>query len=214
MSGEDYEHTDSNEEVYFEWWLEELKEAGYVSYFRRCQSFTLAPKVERVVHIRRPRSVKRKAIEIIPEVTYTPDYLVEWAEPAIGLFVLDMDRGYTAAPSHHLWGIYGSATYMSPPVVHTWIEVKGMLNLTAKMLDMKNREAKLRAAWLYHRHGMIVSILRLGPFKRSLFDRTFTPKRFLLCDRTAKPRKLHFKPRTLQEFVAGQVKIEPEQLII
>lgn len=65
---------DSKEELHIAWYLDELKEAGYIDSWGRSASYTLFPKRE-------------YQGAIVREHIYTPDFYAEWKNSAIGIFV-------------------------------------------------------------------------------------------------------------------------------
>ena len=160
---------DSNEELYFTWWLDELVTAGIVSEYKRGYSEKLSDPVKFLVERQLKTKVKIVEKHVLNAHIYTFDFMVvinpEFAEKC----KFNLDNGCLAH-----------------------IEVKGDYDA-----NNMTRLFRINQKWFYQKTGKVVDLVKIPSF----FKKTFTPSRYLVTDKTMKPRKLRYIPRTLQEFM-------------
>ena len=191
----------SDEEKYFVWWLIDLKKQGYViNALHEPTTFDLVDAVTKEYRVEKQLKTKVKIEEgeeqILSSVVYTPDFVIEWSEKAVGIFVTTLD-----AP--------GKITYKNNPTMQIvrkrgnsywgYAEIKPEFD-HANM----TRYAKIKMIWTYHKHGVFINLCKVGT---SFFKKTFTPERYIWNNKNGKRRTLKYKPRGLGEF-AFQVQSE------
>lgn len=184
---------DSDDEKYVGWYFQELKEAGIVLSFRRCESFTLNESLiieyEEVVELKTKTKYLQKKNVFIEGKVYTPDYEVFWGKNTLK-FVQDL---HTQAKNNK-------------PFVHqgfrrSIVEVK-------PQHDMHNmtRLFKTNQAIMWDRHKIYVNLITY----QELFEATFTPLRYIIEEGSYKKNtkhgnkgdnKIKWKVRTLQEYL-------------
>ena len=183
-------HTfDSKEELYFSWWLDELKASKHINRWERNEaSYTLTEGLyhKYIVPMKRvPDKVKEQAI-LHPSV-YTPDFIIYWEHKAIGKFVqIYRDEA-------------DSYTKLTTPFL---CEAGQLISVVETKADFdKNnmtRLAKNNIKMVFKMYNVYVDLVKLP----SLFNKTFTPNRYLLTDRTLKPRTIKYKNvKTLSQFI-------------
>ena len=151
----------SNEELFFTYYLDELKEQGFVSeYWYEPKSFLLS---ERVVG-----EVKGKKRTIFQEHSYTPDFYIEFNKVPSFLEGAKIVNGK--------W----------------WVDVKGSFNRHGG-----DRVFPINAKWLYQRHNILVE--KIIPQK--LFEKTFTPEKFLLTEKKKQERKIKWQVTTIRQLI-------------
>jgi hypothetical protein len=160
--------TDSKEELYFTWWLDDLIKAGLIEKYERAESFQLSSPVK--VKVAKQLKTKVKMVErhLLDGHLYTPDFVVKF------------DRDF--AKKCKLWGFSGLCI----------IEIKADYDK-----DNMTRLFRINQKWVWKDYGVLVNLVKIPSF----FKKTFTPKRYLLTDKTMKPRRLGYKPRTLKQFM-------------
>ena len=173
---------DSNEEKYIDWYLQTLLNHGYVdSYNFEDFSFPLSKKI---THnwIKPMKRVDDKEMEttILQPHSYTPDVVVKWDYSAKGLFYQNLEDNekitapFVAQRNESIWEIKGGFDFQ---------------NMT--------RLATLNIKWVMDKYGKYIQIVT--PDK--IFNKTFTPERYLLTDKSFKPRKLKYKNvKTIKQF--------------
>jgi ribosomal protein S18 len=177
---------DSNEELYFSWYLDQLKDKGYVNHWERNEaSYEMTSPIINT-YIKPMKRVEDKVLEqtILNGSSYTPDFIIYWEDKAIGIFVSKLD---------HTKGKIETPFICQLPELVSVIETKGEF-------DMGNmtRLARNNIKFVYEKHKVFINLIKLP----SIFNKTFTPDRYLMTDKTFKPRKLKYKNvRTLREFI-------------
>lgn len=74
-------HFDSKEEQWFSWWLDELKERGFIKWYQRADTFRLSDA---------NKELKLRVHE------YTPDFMVDWTEEGLKLAIIKPTDGNTS----------------------------------------------------------------------------------------------------------------------
>lgn len=167
---------DSDEEFYFAAYLSELVTAGIVRSYCRHEPLELAPSV------RVGKGVLHRA------QVYTPDFLIEWEPKHKHLerfFSLIEDPSKTPFKGFERDGKLVSV-----------IEIKG--GFIAKD---EGRMYGILAKWAWQVFKIYVQRIAISTKPKDLFDKTFTPVSYLLTKATHKPRKLHYSPIILREFL-------------
>lgn len=181
------ENFDSEEEMYFSWYLEELKKTGYIEKWARFEDVEESYELtDGLVHkyIKRMKRVEDKMLDqtILAPSIYTPDFKIWWTHKALRVFVTDIN-------------IHWESKITTPFICQdrvSVIETKGNF-------DHKNmtRLANNNIKFVYEKFGVYINMVKVP----DIFNKTFTPNRYLLTDRTMKARKINYKNvRTLREF--------------
>lgn len=176
---------DSKEELHFSWYLDELKQAGYINTWERNGiSYQLTSGLERD-YIKPMKRVADKHLKqvIFTESRYTPDFNIRWTDKAKGIFVMDLQSDSVEKITTPFISNYGGTT----------VETKASF-------DMNNmsRLARNNIKVVWDKHEVYIELIKIP----NIFNTTFTPNRYFATDRTMKPRKLNYKNvRTLREFI-------------
>jgi len=177
---------DSDEELYFVWWLEELKQLGYILSWRRSKAYSLCDKVKRGVDIVLKTKTKQGEQHVMNGAYYTPDFDIEWTPKALGVFV-----------SYFGNRVKSDVMFYCGLTLRSVVEIKGMHD--------RNREIPLytlKIKWLFQKYGIYVHLLKMP----KIFKDTFTPARYLTTNKSGIPRSLRLNkkpwtPKPLSEFV-------------
>ena len=161
-------------EEYIKWYFEELQEKGYVH-----------------------------------SINTNPSSIVIFEKIAVTQWVTLRQRVYTA-DFEIIWTILGmvkwcnlqySTDAIRKPFISyndsTLIEVKPNVSYRLARANTSMVTFPLRRNMLYQATGQYVQMVKT----EDLFASTFTPKRYLLTDKTGKPRTIHFHTRTLDEYL-------------
>lgn len=177
---------ESDEEKYFTWMLEELKEAGYViEWGRPNNSFFLSQQIKYTKETKRKTlSNKIEERELLAQHVYTPDYVIIWDVKAVDLFVhvLELSEIVTCP----FYGHYDASGY-----VYSIIEIK-------PVFDRHNmtREFTINKKWVYQTYGVYIDLIKVP----LIFKQFFLPKHYLFTDKNKVPRKINFKFKTFKEY--------------
>jgi len=191
---------DSAGELHFSWWLQELKEAGYIKeIIHQPKAYSLSQQfnVDYFELYKKKEGGKYVSEEILPAHIYTPDVKIIWDQSAIDVFatpLLGIARKKKSRSFQKIicqqelqWKDDPSALYFSI------IELK-------PAFDQNNmtRLAKINIKWVWEKHGEFVQVI----IPEKHFDKSFTPQRYFFTDKTGKPRKIKYKNvKTLKEFL-------------
>ena len=159
----------SKEELYFSWYLDELIENGYVSWYRyESKTFTLLEEAKSTWD-RKLKSGKVIAtlLHIAQDVEYTPDFEISFTEKALGVFC----NGIPSYTRPYFMGMLEDEIlghYIA------FIDVKGSAFINSSSSISFSFTQKL----MWHRY--MIYVQKVIP--QNLFNKTFTPKRYLLTD--------------------------------
>lgn len=159
----------SNEEVYFSWYLDELIKYGYVSWYKyESRKFKLLDEVKGTWD-RKLKNGKVVATELhlLQDVEYTPDFEICFTEKALGIFC-------TGIPSRNRPYFVGVEV---DPILNEYIvlvDVKGKSFINATSSISFSFTQKLM--W----DKLKIYVQKVVP--QSLFNKTFTPSRYLYTD--------------------------------
>jgi len=171
----------SDEELYFSWWLDELKEEKIVSDWKyEDHDYYLSPKMT---------TTTEYGTYKLQEHKYTPDFHIYWSVDRVELCKLKL-------------GILVSF----PVGGLSLVDVKG--GYSNNFNDMR---FPLNQKWMMEKLGLYVNkVIPIDGFrinskkqkvlKKCLFSETFTPKKYLLTP-TGKARTIHWKVRSIEQFL-------------
>jgi hypothetical protein len=191
-------HLDSMEELYFLWYLEELKKNGYLD-FEHGQSISLNPnnlESLRLQYDRQTTTPKQKKIKIESKLHkylelnrhYTPDFTIQWQPKAEGIFFCRENTKLTKKQEIH---------FIADESLVSIIDVKPTFQNPNHSYNFSEKQA-----FVYFMTGIFVQkIVPLG--KAGMFAKTFTPNRYLFTDKSMAIRKINHKVRTLLEYEAA-----------
>ncbi len=196
---------ESPEEEHVGWWIEALFEAGLVRHWGRSKSYPLAPAVSREWIERRfspktgkPLKSRHRTVKVFSEWSYEPDFEIQWAPAAHGIFYVENALTYEGPDGHRMIAHNGVST----------VEVKPALARVNRMNHSRLLAARLAATALFQAHGVVTNLVQVSTRPKSFFDRTFTPDRFLWTNKSGMPRKIHFQPKSLDEFLESAEKLK------
>ena len=139
-------------------------------------------------------NAKGKPVEktLIREASYTPDFHVTWmlTHPMVERITANLYAPITT-PRPMYRQVFGSSLF----------EVKPIMFGRDGRGNAQKAISQVYRKWLYQRHGLFAQLVMIGATDKGWFAETFTPRRFLLTDRTRQPRKLNYPIRTLNEWL-------------
>lgn len=180
----------SKEEWYFSWYLDELQAAGLISHYEKNERAyplseeTVLTYYSKSVIDRKTKQPVEKPTPLLKGHVYTPDFLVYPTGPSKLFHPLDYLR-------YSLYSVQGRSCI--------YYDDKGCIIETKGDFDSNNmtRLFGLNQKWFYQMHGRYVQLLKIP----QLFEKTFTPVRYLRTDTQVKFRKLKYKPKLLDIYL-------------
>ena len=184
----------SKEEIYFRWYLDDLKSAGIVKRFEyQPETLVLSDGAKVVQTVILKTKVKQVERSLFRHKTYTPDYYVFFnnENPASILFHEDLLHGFlTRKPKDipFLGGVLGCVVDIKPQFERD---------------SARARAFALIQAWLWETYNTFVQPV----VYQKLFEQTFTPDRFLLTDKSGKFRVINYPVRTLHDYTHSKAAV-------
>lgn len=209
---------DSKEEKYFYDWLKELDSLGYIKDITDQPRFDLLDSVSiNINKVNKSRSyfineerekdgkkrkLKSKDYHLLRGLSYTPDFKIVWNEKARGIFYfLKGDTIYDTPITKYLKTRFLGHKKNGEHV--TIIEIKGTF---AARHNSTNIKFPLLQKFMYHYHNIYVNKIMPLHKKKGLFAKTFTPKTYLTTDKTNKKRKIHWKIKSVHNYLEEATK--------
>lgn len=195
---------DSKEEVYFYWWLQELKNRGYVEDIFTHPIENMFVLSDRICNNYRQKGKPKEQFIFHPK-TYTPDFVVIWSSKGRNLFYNEWKAEKKESLFSAHWEIvhfvYGYQSYH---------DVKP--NYTVQ--DSQKAVFALKQNWVHDKFGKIINKTILFPNKKNkkwtpkktVFTETFVPERFLWTDAGKKERKINYPHKTFEDFICQSKK--------
>lgn len=190
----------SQSELYFEWWLEELKSVGLVVSYERAESFVLInPLAFDYYQHYKTKEPLIKQVNILRSVTYTPDYKVLFSNKMVGKLFAGlngkniMDNGRLMVPGN----IWQEVLFLTTgfqyfnETSYVYFDVKppsSALRYSGSLASSRDFPVKQRL--MYEKHNIFVNKVIPYGQKECLFTKTFLPKRYKWSDKSTKLRTL------------------------
>jgi len=206
--------TEKNQlETYFEWYINELKEAGYIKLVKR-EPFPILV-TENIERKRYDFSVKNPRIEnykLFQRNTYTCDWIIIWEKHAHEIFYNLLDDN----PLRISCPFYASVDSNGQHI--TFVDVKPPAGAMIFGNNTSGYTFPILQKIIYTVYGIYVNkaipipLMAKGAIKSgnksALFLTTFIPKRYLLTDGGMQGREIKYRKQSLKEYVtARQVEI-------
>lgn len=199
-------------EQYFLWYLNELKEAGYIKFFSR-ESFPILV-TDDVKNKRYDFSLKNtvrvEEYNLFRKNTYTYDYLIIWNKKAKEIFYNLLDDN----PIRIYCPFYACVDKKREHV--SFCDVKPPSGAMIFGNNTTSYTFPILQKIIYTVYGIYVNksipipLMSKGAIKSgnktALFNTTFVPKRYLLTDGGMQGREIKFKKQSLKEYVAYKEK--------
>ena len=167
---------DSPQEMYFIWWMVDLKKAGYIDDFKRSKSYILSDRE----YYKEGITKKIKDKVLLESHIYTPDFVILWNyNLSINLFICNSDNV-------NIKNIPFLIFNKVKPV--SIIDIKGVTN---PRFDKGGslKSFTINQKWLYQHYEVYTQMVEIT----SLFRTTFTPSRYLITDKGTRSRAMKWK---------------------
>lgn len=186
------ENLDSKDELYFQWWCNDLIEAGILLQVNKSDTIQLFNGLYHIYN--EVKELKTKTKETVKKQTlidvtsYTPDFDLYFDINKLNKFV-DV--------------LCDSNVKFDNPFIGDVCEDSGNIKVIIEIKPVfdahgMTRLFKINQKWTYQLTGKFVNLIEYS----KLFKETFTPTRFLLTDSGKQQRMINkWKVRTLQEYL-------------
>jgi len=196
---------DSNEELWVSYYLDELKQAGFISEWKsQPQEYVLSEPVTYHWTQKLHTKTRKKPYALLQGHKYTPDFAISWNSCARNVFFNTVEDGVNLK-NVPFFAHSGSNLSI--------IDVK-------PAFDMKNmtRLFTINQKWIMDKFGLYVQKIitsketkHYKPYYSKkkyshstwtgLFPKTFAPERYFLTDKSGKPRKIRYDAIRLSEYL-------------
>lgn len=191
------EEFDSNEEIYFYWYLQDLARLGYIDSFSyESENFALGEDVDEEVHVELKTKTKVEFKPLMKARSYTPDFKIQWRLKAVNVFCRMI--GDPKANRN--------AYFLCDENLVSLIEIKPHFDQHGKTVM-----SRLKIDWVFFQHRKYVQVViptasvdirgKITP-KSALFPSTFTPLRYFKTDGGGRDRNIKWPTKTIEEFTS------------
>jgi len=172
---------ESNEERYFLWYLLDLYNSGYIKTIERGVSIELLPKVLTTIPKlgKYGQKIKDKTMIVLGNKSYTPDYVVTWNDSAV------MDEIVSFKLLHR--------PFFIDKDLKTYFEVKPVHDGNG----ISKREFKTTQKIAYWVKEIYIELV----IPQEIFQKTFTPQRYLFTDSGRQKRKINWEVKNIKEWM-------------
>ena len=179
------EDLQSMEELYFVWWLCDLKDEGYVEdAWYEDDTFTLSKGYSKLYTKRMKTKTKVEEEAVLPSLVYTPDFKIKWTEKARGVFYHDLVSEEKV--THGRKPLYS----LGEDLV-SYVEIKPNFDF-----NNMTRYVKIKINWLFSEAGIFVNLVKVP----DIFKSTFVPDRYFLTDEGKRTRQIKFKAKRITDY--------------
>ena len=173
----------SKEEIYFNWFCNDLKKTGHIKYIiYQPETLTLIDKPKYYWRKRNVKSITEKTGNIIDSLAYTPDFQITWSKKGIEqyVYILNEENMSIRSRARKPFVAIRDKDYPLDSLV-SYIDVKGSFGRHGDAVKF----SLLQKIILYTK-GIFVE--KIVPEK--LFKKTFYPERYIYTDGLTKKRKI------------------------
>ncbi|KKN88730.1 hypothetical protein LCGC14_0246210 [marine sediment metagenome] len=195
---------DSDEEWYFSWYLDDLKEAGFISdYQYPGKTFALSEKVRKKYDEVLKTKIKRVDRELLRSHTYTCDFLIWWESRAYKTLFTTLkivDSRYKYIPFTANIEVPRHYEVNPSPVRMSYIDVKPEVarRFTGKLASFHT--FPIDQKWVMKKYNIYVQKIAVP----KVFKQTFTPSRYLRTDGDRQDRVMDYEPKELHRYLIEQ----------
>lgn len=193
-------------ELYFSYYLNELKESGFVeNWWYEVDTFKLSDPIKGTYFKELKSKVKVEEYHLLREASLTADFTIKWNINSVGLFLFWpiklIQCKITDIPFH-------IGKLANDNVLWSYVETKGNNeSSTSSSISFAYTQK-----WVYQLHGIFIQKIKPFGYKRQrkiLFQDTFTPKKVIELEVYVNDckwgkrgeSKLHYPVRTLEEYL-------------
>lgn len=206
------EKLDSKEELYFKWFVEELIAFEIISGYKyHPKPFVLSQTMDFEVRNKIHPLSKVKIISLLREHEYTADFILYWTPKLRGILYEPISSvHYENIKYFPLLANYdkGSDTYYS--VIDVKGTFAGLHNTTAVTFPLNQK-------WVWAKYNVYINKIVTHPRvsktgknipSNAIFPLTFVPERFLLTDKDMTERIIHYRKRTIAQYLIDVLHLE------
>lgn len=159
------EHCDSDEELWFAWYLQELKDAGIILQAElNKKAIPLSPKIEHRYELIQKKGTKSMLQHLLSSHEYTPDFNIMFNMQYRDSFYALLIQGKKFPKQNVPFITFGPEDHSSI------VEVKSSYDMHGKTYL-----ARMNIKWVFEKHLMFIQIVKVP----DIFESTFTPQKYI-----------------------------------
>jgi hypothetical protein len=192
------ERYDSNLELYFSWYIKELKDKGWIHKIRREKTYELFEPVKY-----KYLNINNKPLNktLLHKLTYTDDFGIKWNKEAIDIFVNLINRTPKSKNLPFI-GVLDLVNHGEKPL--SFIDIKNPFNKQGVKTLFKYKQK-----WIFQKYGIYIQEV---DDIECLFYQTFTPERYFYTDSKKSKRKINYKITSLESYVEVRERMNNDRL--
>jgi hypothetical protein len=206
------EKLDSKEELYFKWFVEELLAYEVITGYKyHPKPFLLSPGFDYEVHNKVKPTNKSRVLSLLQDHEYTADFILNWTPKLKGI----LWEPISSVHYDNLKNFQFLANYnKSLDIFYSVIDIKGSFvgphNTTGITFPLNQK-------WVWAMYNVYINKIVTHPRltkvgnsipSNALFLKTFVPERFLLTDKDLTPRAIHYRKRTIAQYLIDVLRLE------
>lgn len=165
---------DSKEEKWFNYYLSELKQKGYINeFYYQPETFTLCDEYHKNVFVKRKNHNKPTEVKLLNGAVYSPDFLIEWNKKAHGILfwwgggVYEQGATRYSKPRRDAFIPFVAQSTEDQQIV-SWIDVKGTFGMSDRSFSLTQKWVASKGLFV---QKIVISLCEKGLFYRSGFPR-------------------------------------------
>lgn len=200
---------DSDEEVYFSWWINEMVEAGMITkVIYQPKPFLLSETASfDFIEVMKTKT-KQRTINVLQDHYYTADWLIVWASKThLKIHASFDDKINESIKRFDFISQYNNKKDYYFSVIDIKGTFAGQHNSTAITFPINQK-------WVYNKYNIYIQKVITKPQisikkgtitpKNALFLKTFVPGRFLVTDGMTKARKIRYNFMNIDEYLQSR----------
>ena len=206
------EKFDSKEELYFKWFVEELLAFDVISDYKyHPKPFVLSTGFEYDVYAKSKPTKKPRTLSLLQNHEYTSDFVLNWTPKLKGILWEPISSvHHDSMKNFPFIANYNKALDMHYSVIDVKGSFIGPHNTTAITFPLNQK-------WVWEKYNIYVNKIVTHPRitkagasipSNALFLKTFVPDRFLLTDRDMTPRAIHYRKRSIAQYLIDVLRLE------
>jgi len=182
---------DSKEEFYFYFYLKELEKKNIISDIKyQYPKYTLSLPLVALKETNLKTKTKLEDYNLLKEHHCTPDFSFKWNSDYL-------------RKAFNIYNVLDGTYYRANKIGRDYISIvdtKGENN-NNPIVRHSHTVFAINQKWVYEKYNIFIQKIIVSNKKNSIFDKTFTPSRYLFTDKQTKTRAIHYNVKTINQWL-------------